>query len=123
MFGTRPPTDHDVYACRLGQACADSAGSGGRGLLAARWRLAARRSDVGIGSYGAVRRPEGGSRRSGVSVVGVNFGVTEMLIVLAIVVVLFGAVKLPRLARSLVRTPEEFRRGQAEEPEEPRTGE
>ena len=47
----------------------------------------------------------------------------ELLIVLAIVVVLFGAVRLPRLARSLVHTPEEFRRGQAEEPEGPKAGE
>jgi TatA/E family protein of Tat protein translocase len=48
-------------------------------------------------------------------------GITELLIVLVIVVVLFGAVKLPKLARSVGRAPTEFKRGQAEDPEPPET--
>jgi TatA/E family protein of Tat protein translocase len=48
-------------------------------------------------------------------------GVVELLIVLVIVVVLFGAVKLPKLARSIGRAPTEFKRGQSEDdpPEHP----
>lgn len=46
-------------------------------------------------------------------------GIVELLIVLAVVIVLFGAVKLPKLARSIGRAPAEFKRGQAEDPEPP----
>ncbi len=40
-----------------------------------------------------------------------NLGPTELLIILALVVVLFGASKLPRLARSVGEVGHEFRRG------------
>jgi sec-independent protein translocase protein TatA len=46
-----------------------------------------------------------------------NLGITELLIVLAILVVLFGAVKLPKLARSLGQSRNEFERGLSDEPE------
>ena len=42
-------------------------------------------------------------------------GVAELLIVLAIVIVLFGAVKLPKLTRSLGQTKTEFERGLSDE--------
>jgi sec-independent protein translocase protein TatA len=51
------------------------------------------------------------------SVTCMNLGITELLIVLAILVVLFGAVKLPKLARSLGQSRNEFKRGLSDEPE------
>jgi sec-independent protein translocase protein TatA len=51
------------------------------------------------------------------SVTYVNLGITELLIVLVILVVLFGAVKLPKLARSLGQSRNEFKRGLSDEPE------
>jgi sec-independent protein translocase protein TatA len=44
-------------------------------------------------------------------------GIAELLIVLLIVIVLFGAVKLPKLARSLGQTKTEFERGLSDEPD------
>ena len=44
-----------------------------------------------------------------------SFGVPELLIVLAIVVLLFGARKLPDLARSLGRSTREFKKGMTED--------
>jgi sec-independent protein translocase protein TatA len=40
-----------------------------------------------------------------------NLGPTELLIVLAIVLLLFGSAKLPKLARSLGQASKEFRHG------------
>ena len=40
-----------------------------------------------------------------------GIGAPEMLIVLAIVLVLFGSTKLPKLARSLGQAQREFRKG------------
>jgi sec-independent protein translocase protein TatA len=40
-----------------------------------------------------------------------NLGPTELLIVLAIVLLLFGSTKLPRLARSLGQASKEFKHG------------
>jgi len=42
-------------------------------------------------------------------------GNTELLVVLALIVLLFGANKLPELARSLGRAKVEFKRGMREE--------
>jgi sec-independent protein translocase protein TatA len=42
-------------------------------------------------------------------------GNTELLVVLALVVLLFGANKLPELARSLGRAKVEFKRGMEDE--------
>jgi sec-independent protein translocase protein TatA len=39
----------------------------------------------------------------------VNLGPTELLIVLAIIMLLFGAAKLPKLARSLGESAKEFK--------------
>jgi sec-independent protein translocase protein TatA len=44
----------------------------------------------------------------------VNLGPTELLIILAIVMLLFGAARLPRLARSLGQSSKEFKKGLAE---------
>ncbi|MET0275225.1 MAG: twin-arginine translocase TatA/TatE family subunit [Acidimicrobiia bacterium] len=41
-----------------------------------------------------------------------SFGPTELLIVLAIVLLLFGSSKLPQLARSLGQAQKEFKDGQ-----------
>jgi sec-independent protein translocase protein TatA len=41
-----------------------------------------------------------------------NFGVTELLIVLAVVLLLFGSTRLPALARSLGQARREFQRGE-----------
>ena len=41
-----------------------------------------------------------------------SFGPTELLIVLAIVLLLFGSTKLPQLARSLGQASKEFKEGQ-----------
>ena len=46
-----------------------------------------------------------------------NLGVTELLIILAIVLLLFGTTRLPRLARSLGRASKEFKQGVAEDPD------
>ena len=40
-----------------------------------------------------------------------NFGVTELLIILFIILILFGARKLPQLARSIGESIKEFRKG------------
>lgn len=45
-----------------------------------------------------------------------NLGPTELLILLGIVLVLFGARKLPELARSMGSSLREFRKGMHEEP-------
>jgi sec-independent protein translocase protein TatA len=48
-----------------------------------------------------------------------NLGPTELIIILAIILLLFGARKLPGLARSLGKSSKEFKEGlQEEEPEE-----
>jgi sec-independent protein translocase protein TatA len=47
-----------------------------------------------------------------------NFGIAELLIVLAVVVLLFGATRLPKLARSMGEAKREFRKGTAEDPEQ-----
>jgi len=43
-----------------------------------------------------------------------NIGPTELLVVLAIILVLFGGKKLPDLARSLGRSMGEFKKGKEE---------
>lgn len=43
-----------------------------------------------------------------------NVGVPELLIVLAVVLLLFGSTKLPKLARSLGQASKEFKQGVAE---------
>ena len=45
-----------------------------------------------------------------------SFGPTELLIVLAIVLLLFGSTKLPTLARSLGQAQKEFHEGQHDAP-------
>ena len=42
-------------------------------------------------------------------------GATELIIVLAIILLLFGAKRIPELARSLGRSKREFRKGASEE--------
>ncbi len=43
-----------------------------------------------------------------------NLGPMELLILLVIVMLLFGAARLPKLARSLGQSSKEFRKGMAE---------
>ena len=43
-----------------------------------------------------------------------NVGVTELIIVLVVVLLLFGSTRLPRLARSLGQASREFRQGVSE---------
>lgn len=40
-----------------------------------------------------------------------NFGPTEMIIVLAIVLLVFGSTRLPKLARSMGQASKEFKKG------------
>ena len=47
-----------------------------------------------------------------------NFGPTEALILLIIVLLLFGAAKLPKLARSMGEAQREFKKGLHDEPED-----
>jgi sec-independent protein translocase protein TatA len=51
-----------------------------------------------------------------------DIGVPELLIVLGVVVLLFGAKKLPELARSIGRSASEFKKGMAEGEGEPTSG-
>lgn len=51
----------------------------------------------------------------------INLGPTELLIVLAIVLLLFGAPRLPKLARSLGQASKEFKQGVNEDPDEDET--
>jgi sec-independent protein translocase protein TatA len=44
----------------------------------------------------------------------VNLGPTELLVVLFIVIMLFGAARLPKLARSLGESAQELRKGMAD---------
>jgi sec-independent protein translocase protein TatA len=44
----------------------------------------------------------------------VNLGPTELIILLIIVMLLFGAARLPKLARSLGESSKEFKKGMAE---------
>lgn len=43
-----------------------------------------------------------------------NLGPTELIIVLIIVMLLFGAARLPKLARSLGESSKEFKKGMSE---------
>ncbi len=47
-----------------------------------------------------------------------NLGTTELLIVLAIVLLIFGSTRLPALARSVGRAKTEFRRGEHDQSDE-----
>ena len=47
-----------------------------------------------------------------------NFGTTELLIVLGIILILFGAPRLPKLARSIGQASKEFKRGATEASED-----
>jgi sec-independent protein translocase protein TatA len=46
--------------------------------------------------------------------IALNLGPTELIIILAIVLLLFGSKKLPNLARSLGKSSKEFKKGMAE---------
>ncbi len=46
------------------------------------------------------------------------FGGTELLIILAIILLFFGAKRIPQLARSLGESTRELRKGFSEDPEE-----
>lgn len=49
-----------------------------------------------------------------------NFGMTEILIVAAIIILLFGARKLPELAKGLGSSIKEFKKGLDNKEEEPK---
>jgi sec-independent protein translocase protein TatA len=40
-----------------------------------------------------------------------NLGATELLIILAVVLLLFGSTRLPKLAKSLAQASKEFKKG------------
>lgn len=54
------------------------------------------------------------------TVIVMNLGGGELLIVLAVVLVLFGGAKLPKLARSLGQAQGEFKKGLNEEGTQPK---
>lgn len=43
-----------------------------------------------------------------------NFGMTEILLIMLVLVLLFGAKRIPELARSLGRSLSEFKKGRSE---------
>ena len=47
-----------------------------------------------------------------------NFGMTEILIILAIIIILFGARRIPELAKSLGSSMKQFKKGMHEEEED-----
>jgi sec-independent protein translocase protein TatA len=47
-----------------------------------------------------------------------SLGATELLIILAVVLLLFGSTRLPKLARSLGEASKEFRKGTGDAPED-----
>ena len=49
-------------------------------------------------------------------------GAPEILLIVFVILLLFGAKKLPELARSLGKSLNEFKRGQKEEPESDKKG-
>ncbi|MBI4355868.1 MAG: twin-arginine translocase TatA/TatE family subunit [Candidatus Omnitrophica bacterium] len=51
-----------------------------------------------------------------------NIGFGELLIILLVLLLLFGARRLPEIGRSLGRSIQEFKRGMKEPPEDPPTG-
>src|SRR5437867_2955309 len=51
-----------------------------------------------------------------------NVGAPELLIILAVVLLLFGATRLPKLAKSLGEAKKEFERGSIEERAEEKAG-
>ena len=50
---------------------------------------------------------------------GVDVGLPELLIILAVVLLVFGSKKLPELARGIGHAAREFRRGQQGDDENP----
>ena len=56
----------------------------------------------------------------GETILAINFGGQEMLIILLIVVLLFGASRLPQLAKALGQSKRAFREGMDEADEEAR---
>jgi sec-independent protein translocase protein TatA len=46
-----------------------------------------------------------------------NLGATELIIILAVVLLLFGSTRLPKLARSIGQASKEFRKGVSEDHE------
>lgn len=51
-----------------------------------------------------------------------NMGVTELIIILVIILLLFGSTKLPSLARSLGSSVNEFKKGMKDGKEDPNAG-
>lgn len=47
-----------------------------------------------------------------------NLGAPELIIILAVVLLIFGSTRLPKLARSLGKAQKEFKKGLDEEPED-----
>jgi sec-independent protein translocase protein TatA len=53
---------------------------------------------------------------------GNEMGPVELFLILGIVLLIFGATRLPRLARSMGKAPDEFKAGLAESPDDHRSG-
>ena len=70
----------------------------------------------GAGCRAAERDIHLAFRRARVQTVGMfrNLGITEVLIILAVLILLFGAKRIPDLARSLGRSISEFKKGRKE---------
>lgn len=51
-----------------------------------------------------------------------NLGVTELLIILGVVLLLFGTTRVPKLARSLGQASKEFKRGVSDRPSDEEEG-
>jgi sec-independent protein translocase protein TatA len=81
-------------------------------------RLSTLAIEFGAASSGGNRLGDLHLERDGRRRSRVNLGPTELIIILAIILLLFGARKLPNLARSLGKSSKEFKRGLEEEDRE-----
>src|SRR3712207_1691622 len=72
----------------------------------------ARQGEVGI-NVGAARRPLGRRRKMMSHVLGFGLGMTELLLLLGVVLLVFGGTRLPQLAKGLGSSIREFKKGAA----------
>ena len=63
-------------------------------------------------------RPERGEPRRPTDVKGKAVGALELILIFALIVLIFGATRLPKLARSVGKAPDEFKAGLEDPPDD-----